>query len=516
MNTPLPHASQPKRLPRRGRSAALAALTVVAAATAQGADVGTAAARTADHPAACPWMDTRLGADQRASLLLRASSLDQKLRWLVEIPANTPAGTTFAGGSASERGADGSVLSTTTTGASTYPAQLPCTPTVMYTDGPDYVRGAAGAAMFPAQIALAASWNAQLAYAKGQAQAADAFAAGRNIVLGPGVSGSRTPLAGRTPEYLGEDPLLSGELAAAGVNGLQSGGKVMAVLKHFVGNEQEYARQYSDDQVDTRTLNEVYNLPFEIALSRSSPGGVMCSYNQVNSRYACENPLLTSMLKGQDGFKGYVVSDFFAVHSTADSLNAGLDQELHSPIFYSPGNVKAALAKGQITMARIDDAAFRVVRSYIAAGLFDHPLPTAPAASAATAATRAVAEKIAEQGSVLLKNQGGVLPLSASAGSIAVIGQTASATPTDGVSAATVCAEGSSSGFGSPACPNVVAPSTRSPRGRPRTASASPTTTAPTSPRPSPRPGRRRWPWSSATPSRVRSGPHGPRSRRQR
>lgn len=121
--------------------------------------------------------------------------------------------------------------------------------------------------------------------------------------------------------------------------------------------------------MDGRTLQEVYNLPFAIAISQSGPGGVMCSYNQVNGVYACENPVLNNILRGEDGFGGYVVSDFGAVHSTAPSLNAGMDQELNVPRFLTPANVNAAIDSGQGTIAEIDQAAFRVVRAYVQAGL---------------------------------------------------------------------------------------------------------------------------------------------------
>jgi beta-glucosidase len=399
-----------------------------------------AAAAAQDYPAGCPWMNTRASADQRASLLLAASTLDQKLRWLDEKAANTPAQTTFGG--------------------VTYPAQVPCTPTVVYTDGPDYVRLTPGATIFPAQIDLAASWSPELAYAKGRAEADEAFRAGKNVILGPGVFSSRTPLDGRIPEFLGEDPLLSGDLAAADINGIQDGNPgepVMAVLKHFIANEQELDRQTSSSNLDERTLREVYNMPFAIALSKSSPGGVMCSYNQVNGVYACQNPLLDTLLKGADHFPGYVVSDFGAVHSTAPSLNAGLDQELNVPVYYTPANVSAALAAGQVTLAQINQAAFRVVRAYIQAGLFDHPLPATPSANPATARDTAVAEEIAERGSVLLKNQDQVLPLTSASRTIAVIGQTASNTPVNGVSARTVCAEVGADALPN-VCPDPVAP----------------------------------------------------------
>ncbi|MFD5752508.1 glycoside hydrolase family 3 C-terminal domain-containing protein [Streptomyces sp. NPDC127033] len=397
----------------------------------------TASAATA-YPAQCPWMDTTRNADQRAQLLLKASTLDQTLRWLVEQPANYPGVNEFSG--------------------VTYAAQLPCTPQVQYTDGPDSVRVTEHVTNFPAQISLAASWNTDLARTKGAAQGDEAFRTGRNVVLGPGVASGRTPQSGRTPEYFGEDSLLSGTLAAAHINGLQKGDPdqpVMAVLKHYVANEQEDAREWSSSNLDERTLREVYDLPFEVALDKSEPGGIMCSYNQVNGIYACENPLLNENLKRQLGFDGYVVSDWNAVHSTGDSLAAGLDQELNRPIYYTPDNVKSALSAGEITRGQIDEAALRVVRAYIKAGLFDHPLPAQPENDVTSDAHRAVARQIATEGSVLLKNQDRILPLSSKAKKIAVIGPTASNTPTDGVSTRTVCFQANAWGLD---CRDAVAP----------------------------------------------------------
>lgn len=426
-----------------------AALRISVIATVGGslAVFGAARAASAHNPdpssSTCPWSNQRLTADQRAHLLLNASTLEQKERWLDEQAANNPTQTTFGG--------------------VTYPVQVACTPTVVYTDGPDYDRGSTGVTVFPAQIALASSWNQSLAYAKGKAQADEAFRSGKNVILGPGISSSRTPLAGRTPEYLGEDSLLSGDMAAAMVNGIQNGNPaepVGAVLKHFIANEQELDRQTSSSNIDGRTLREVYNLPFEIAVAKSHPAGVMCSYNQVNGVYACENPILTNLLKHDDGMDGYVTSDFGAVHTTAQSLNAGLDQELNRPKYYSPANLGAAIDAGQVTVSQIDAAAFRVVRAYIREGLFDHPLPTVASTSSSTAQDKALAVQEAEAGSVLLKNDANTLPLTAADKTVAVIGQTASNTPTNGVSAGTVCAEGGPTPFGNsgPACPDPVAP----------------------------------------------------------
>jgi len=262
------------------------------------------------------------------------------------------------------------------------------------------------------------------------------------VVLGPGIASGRTPLSGRGSEYFGEDPLLSGLMAAANVRGLEHGNPdkpVVANLKHYVANEQEIDRQTSSSNVEERAFRQVYDLPYEIAVKESDPGSVMCSYNQVNGVYACENPILTTSLDQQMGFDGYVMSDFGSVHSTAASLDAGLDQELNRPIWYTPVRLDAALAAGEITQDQIDRAAFDVVHTYIEKGLFDHPVPTTAITGVSTPEHKALAREVAEQSTVLLKNDG-ALPLADDAPTVAVIGQTASATATNGVSAKTGCA----------------------------------------------------------------------------
>jgi beta-glucosidase len=416
--------------------AVAAALALIGPALPANASVNANSSATAhvasSVPADCadvPWMNTASSASDRATALLAASSQHQKYRWLVEQPAVSPTRTEWAPGLPGEAPV-------------VYPAQIECTPTIVYTDGPEAVR-ASGVTDFPSQIALASTWDLDLAYDKGVAQAEEAFAKRRNVLLAPGLASGRTPLAGRTPEYFGEDALLSGLLGARSVEGIEADGRVISDLKHFVANEQEIDRQTSSSNMDERTLREVYGLPYEIALARSNPESVMCAFNQVNGVYICESPLMNTLLKGDYGFDGFVMSDFGSVHSTAASLMNGLDQELNRPIYFTPEKLDAALAAGEITQARIDEAAFLVVKSYIEGGLFDNPLPDTAAAEASTPANEAVARQISEQGSVLLKNEG-TLPLTAdSTTSIALFGPTASSTPTtvagQPVSAVSVC-----------------------------------------------------------------------------
>jgi beta-glucosidase len=407
------------------------------------AQAGVQPAAAADCSAVA-WMDTGKTPEERAAALLAASTQHQKYRWLVEQPANSPTQTTFSG--------------------VTYPVQVECTPNVVYTDGPDGVRFTAGVTAFPAPIAVASTWNQELAEAKGAAQGAEAFDKGKNGVLGPGLASGRTPLSGRTPEYFGEDSLLTGLLTAATVNGLEEGNPdkpVISNLKLYVGNEQELDRQTSSSNIDERTFREVYDLPFEIALNRSEPESVMCSYNQINGAYACENPVLNENLKGDLGFGGYVLSDFGAVHSTAASLVNGLDQELNRPRFFTPALLDAALAAGEITQAHVDGAATRVIAAYIRGGLFDTLLPATPVEDASSVEHKAIARQLAEQGTVLLKNDG-ILPLAPEAGTtIALFGPTASSTPTAGVSAASVCSMAwRFNNAGTMNCEDLVSPET--------------------------------------------------------
>ncbi|WP_202106897.1 glycoside hydrolase family 3 C-terminal domain-containing protein [Agromyces seonyuensis] len=374
-------------------------------------------------------MDTGKTADERAQALLDASSQHQKYRWLVEQPATQPTVTTWSPGFSGEANV-------------VYPAQVDCTPNITYVDGPEGVR-ASGVTDFPSQIALASAWDAELAYEKGAREGEEAYLKQKNVVLAPGIGSGRTPLAGRTPEYFGEDALINGLLAAEQAEGLESTGKVMANLKHFVANEQELDRQTSSSNMDERTLRQVYGLPYEIAAANSDAESLMCSFNQVNGVFACENDLIRDVLKGDYGFDGFVMSDFGSVHSTAATLNNGMDQELNRPIWFTPARLDAALEAGEITQARIEEAATKVIVGYLEAGLFDHALPATAAADASSPEGEAIAQEIAEDGSVLLKNEG-ILPLDVAEGdTIALIGPTASRSVTQvggiATSAVSVC-----------------------------------------------------------------------------
>ncbi|WP_323121230.1 glycoside hydrolase family 3 C-terminal domain-containing protein [Burkholderia alba] len=276
---------------------------------------------------------------------------------------------------------------------------------------------------FPATLALAASWDRRLSYAYGKQVAVQLRAQGFAMGLGGGTNLAREPRGGRLFEYLGEDPLLAGDLLAERTDGTQRQ-KVIATIKHFAGNEQEHGRMGGNSQIDERTLRELYLLPFEIAAKRARPGSVMCSYNRLNGDYACENAhLLNDVLKNDWGFEGQVQSDWGATHSTAKAINAGLDEEedVGPTVYLTPQAVRQAIANHSVSTARLDDMVRRKLYVMIRIGVMDDPPKGGGAIDFAGA--NAFSQSVAEQSIVLLKNDGNQLPLaSAALKRIAVIG----------------------------------------------------------------------------------------------
>jgi beta-glucosidase len=277
------------------------------------------------------------------------------------------------------------------------------------------------AAALPSGLLLASTWDAQLAYAGGAMIGKEARQKGFNVLLAGGVNLFRDPRNGRNFEYLGEDPLLAGKLDAASIRGIQSN-HVVSTMKHFAGNDQETGRMALNARFSEDALRESDLLAFEIANEEGDPGSVMCAYNQVNGVYACENPdLLRTALRTDWGYRGFVMSDWGAVHSP-EAAKVGMDQESGQELdrqvhFDAP--LKALVAGGQVAPEQIRLMNHRILRAMFANGLFDHPL--APG-GLDTAADATVAQREAEDGIVLLKNEGGLLPLAAKARRIAVIG----------------------------------------------------------------------------------------------
>jgi beta-glucosidase len=274
----------------------------------------------------------------------------------------------------------------------------------------------------PSGLATAATWNPRLAYQGGAMIGAEARESGFNVMLAGGVNLLREPRNGRNFEYGGEDPLLAGQMVGAEIQGIQSN-HIISTIKHYALNNQETGRftgnvQIAEDQARMSDL-----LAFQMAMEISSPGSVMCSYNKVNGDWACENDaLLQKILKKDWGFKGFVMSDWGAVHSTAKAVNAGLDQESGAqfdehPYFEQP--LKQALQSGEVSAARLDDMVGRILYAMFAQGVVDHPVAAKPIDYAAHALVTRADE---EEAIVLLKNDKAVLPLSSSLSRLAVIG----------------------------------------------------------------------------------------------
>jgi beta-glucosidase len=276
----------------------------------------------------------------------------------------------------------------------------------------------------PSGLATAATWDRELAFAGGAMIGAEARADGFNVLLGGSVNLIREPRNGRNFEYAGEDPLLAGTMVGAQIAGVQSN-HIVSTAKHYAVNAQETARGTGNSVVEEGALRMADLLAFQIALEQGDPGSVMCAYNRVNGPWSCEHPfLLTQVLRNEWGWPGYVLSDWGAVHSTAASANAGLDQEsgygLQRADWFNRNKLMAAIDAGEISQAQIDLMAGRILRSMFAHGLVDDPVVGGQPID--FAAHRAVSREDAEGGIVLLKNEGDLLPLAAGAARIAVIG----------------------------------------------------------------------------------------------
>jgi len=286
---------------------------------------------------------------------------------------------------------------------------------------PGNVRPGDTATPLPSGLAIAATWDRALAEASGAMVGEEAHRKGFNMLLAGGVNLARDPRNGRNFEYLGEDPLLAGRLDGAFINGVQSR-QVMSTIKHFALNDQETQRTTLDVDIDPAAARESDLLAFELAIEDGQPGSVMCAYNLIGGHYACDNDaLLNGILKRDWHFPGWVMSDWGAVHG-ADAAIHGLDQESAAQFdgqafFGAP--LAQAIANGKIPQARLNDMAYRILRSMAATGLL-HTLPEPKAIDAV--ADAALAKRVAEAGIVLLRNQGAVLPLSRRTRSIAIIG----------------------------------------------------------------------------------------------
>lgn len=282
-----------------------------------------------------------------------------------------------------------------------------------------YLRPGQESTALSATLSLAATFDPAMAREAGRLIGAEAFAKGINVMLAGGVNLARELRNGRNFEYLGEDPLLAGVLVGEQIAGIQDR-HVASTIKHFTLNPQESGRFVYDARIGEAALRESDLLAFEIGIKRGKPASIMCAYNKVGGTYACENEfLMRDVLKGDWQYPGWVMSDWGAVHSLKPSVDAGLDQQSPQDKDFFAG-LPAAVKAGEIAPARVRDMALRIVRSMALVGALDHR--AAPGGAIDREANSAKAQAMAEAGMVLLKNDG-ILPLAASAKSIAVIGR---------------------------------------------------------------------------------------------
>ncbi|AXQ28742.1 glycosyl hydrolase [Solimonas sp. K1W22B-7] len=383
-------------------------------------------------PARCgehPWCDTRLSADARADRLLAEMTLEEKISLLGgdDVFATTP------------------LPSQTRHTGTSFGIERLGIPTIYYADGPHGVAQATGGTPMPAGIALAASWDPRLAYRYGSVIGEQARGRGNDVVFAPNLDLVRNPFWGRNMETMGEDPFLARTFAPPLVHGIQDQG-VIANAKHFVGNHQDGAlsvppegfplppltgavggRFTTDVVVSERALREIYLQSYEAAVKEGGVGTVMCSYNRLNGPWACENPFtLTQVLREEWGFKGYVLADYNAVHIPQAGLNAGLDFEPWPALVYSPLVVQAVRAVALVSDETINKRVRNILRTHFAFGVFDRAAYPDDISRIDTEGHFAASRSIAEQGMVLMKNDGELLPLPARAGlKLALIGAAA-------------------------------------------------------------------------------------------
>ena len=295
-------------------------------------------------------------------------------------------------------------------------------PSLRMSDGPMGVHDYGLTTAYPAGIALAASWDTDLAQRFGTAMGQDARARGVHFILGPGMNIYRAPMGGRNFEYFGEDPFLASRMAVSVIRGIQGEG-VVATAKHFVANNQEFDRMNVGSDVDERTLREIYLPAFEAAVREAHVGAVMDGYNLVNGVHMTQNDHLNhEILKEEWGFDGILMSDWGATHDGVAAANAGLDLEMPSPSFMNRETLLPAIKEGKVSLATLDDKVRRILRTAITFGFFDRPQAESDI-PAYSQAGREVALAEARAGMVLLKNSGNLLPLDENkVKTIAVIG----------------------------------------------------------------------------------------------
>jgi beta-glucosidase len=359
-----------------------------------------------------PWMNPNLSPEQRADLVLKQMTLDEKIALL-------------HGNGMAHAGQWQMPLTKLSNGGAGYVEGVERLgiPPLLISDAAYGVRDSAANGRYstamPSNLAAASSWDVDSECHYGEVIGRELRAQGFDMTLGGGMDLNRDPRNGRTFEYAGEDPLLAGTLTGNMMK-CEQAQHVVGDIKHYVMNDQETGRNIVNAIISKRAMQESDLLAFHIAIDIAHPGGVMCSYNRVNGDYACENAyILNEVLKKQWGFKGFVLSDWGGTHSTVKASAAGLDQEQPMADFLGP-KLKAAVDAGQVPMSEIDDHARRVLYAEFATGLVDNP---PHAGTVDKEKGYEVAQAVEEKSIVLLKNSGSILPIDpAKVHSIAVIG----------------------------------------------------------------------------------------------
>lgn len=317
------------------------------------------------------------------------------------------------------------------TGFATKPDTNLGIPELKMSDGPLGVRWDSSTA-FPSGICMASTWDTSLIYKVGKSIGEELKGKGRDVILGPCVNIARIPMGGRNFESFGEDPYLDSRMAVSYIEGVQSTGAA-ATVKHFAANNQEYERMFVNVKVDERTLNEIYLPAFKAAVTEAGALCVMSAYNKVNGAYCSQNHyLLNEKLINKWGFKGIIMSDWGAVHSTIPTIQNGLDLEMPTGEYLNEKTLTGAIQSGAVSIKTIDNKIRRILTVMFKLGLFDHPdLPNKNLIN--TKEHKETAYKAAVEGIVLLKNNNNVLPLNLNKlKSIAVIGPNAGEARTGG------------------------------------------------------------------------------------
>jgi len=404
------------------------------------------AAPVASHAA---WLDRALSCDERADLLVRALTRDEKLTLVTgyfgvqkewnhyRFPEARPQSAGLVRG-VPRLGFPPQWQSDAGSGVATQ-GEAP----------PDLERTA-----LPSGILTASTWNPALAERAGGMIGNEARASGFNVMLAGGVNLMREPGNGRNFEYGGEDPLLAGTMVGALVRGIQSN-RIVATVKHYALNDQETGRRSVNVLIDEAAARVSDLLAFQLAIEQGDPGSVMCSYNLVNGVYACQSDwLLNQVLKRDWGFKGYVMSDWSGQRDTVLGANGGLDQETgvsHAGQYVWLDKLATAIDRGDVSPARLDDMVHRIARTLIDKGAIDDPVEPGPIDFAGHAK---VTQADAEEGIVLLKNDG-ALPLAAGTRTVALVGGHADVGVLTGGGSAQVYAPGGNAvrGLGPPHWP---------------------------------------------------------------